>query len=260
VNCIVFSRDRAMQLDAFLASIERYARSIFSSVTVLYRPTSEGFEEAYDVVAGDRPWAGWRRERDFRSDLVEAVGDHDMTVFHTDDDVYFRPPPPVELRDDEVCFALRLGLNTTYCYPLDLQEQLVSAVEDNDRVSWDWRAQGLGAYSYPLAVNGHVFRTAEVRSWLTGAEYANPNELEAALQGFNDRVRPRMASPRHNVVVSIPANVVNETYPNRNAEAVGVVELNTRFLAGDRIDTGAMDFSDVGACHQEIAYVYRRTA
>jgi hypothetical protein len=67
-----------------------------------------------------------------------------------------------------------------------------------------------------------------------------------------------MASPRHNVVVSIPANLVNETFPNRNASSAGVGELNERFLRGERIDVDAMDFTEVRACHQEIDYVYRQ--
>jgi hypothetical protein len=246
-----------MQLDGFLQSVEQQAPRLFTGVTVIYKPTSHSFERAYAALESAWPEVRWIREFDFREDVVAAIGPGDTTVFHTDDDVYFRSPGQIYLSQNEACFSLRLGLNTIYCYPLDIQEQLVGASIQDDRVGWNWRTQGPGAYSYPLALNGHIFRTREVEDWCLRATYANPNELEAALQKFRGEVEPRMASFKHSVVVSIPANIVNETYPNRHANLADVEELNERFLAGDRVDVGAMDFSGVGACHQEIAYAFR---
>lgn len=245
-----------MQLDAFLESVRLCAHGLFSTVTVLYKPTSERFEEAYAKLESERPDARWVRETNFRDNLRGSIAEADRTVFHTDDDVYFRTPGPLELREDEVCFTLRLGLNTTYSYPLDREERLLGASIVGNRVVWEWRTQGAGSYSYPLAVNGHVFRTEDVVGWLARASFSNPNELEGALQIFNSELRPRMASFRHNVVVSIPANMVNETHTNRHANLFTVEMLNDRFLEGDRIDIGAMDFSAIGACHQEISYVF----
>jgi hypothetical protein len=246
-----------MQLDGFLQSVEQQALRLFTSVTVIYKPTSQSFERAYAALESAWPEVRWIREFDFRENVVAAIGSDDTTVFHTDDDVYFRSPGQVYLSQNEACFSLRLGLNTTYCYPLDVQEQLVDASIEDDRVTWNWRTQGPGAYRYPLALNGHVFRTHGVGDWLARASYTNPNELEAALLQFADDVEPRMASFRHSIVVSIPANIVNETYPNRHGDLFAVEDLNDRFLAGERIDLGAMDFSSIGACHQEIPLVFR---
>lgn len=246
-----------MQLDAFLTSVSLHAREFFTSLTVLYRPTSDRFEEAYATLESDYADVRWVREASFRNDLLGVVGEADMTVFHTDDDVYFRNPTPVDVRDDEVCFSLRLGLNTSYSYALDVEQPLLGASVVGDRIAWDWRSQGPGELSYPLAVNGHVFRTEEVREWLRLARFTNPNGLESALQQFNPDIRPRMASFRHSVVVSLPANLVNETNVNRHSNFASVEELNSRFLAGERIDFRAMDFSAVRGCHQEIPFVFR---
>ena len=120
MNCVVFSRDRAMQLDAFLESIDFYVPRLFETVSVLYKPTSETFEEAYAILAAERSNVHWVRETSFPENLRALVGETDNTVFHTDDDVYFRTPDRFDLRNDEVCFTLRLGLNTTYSYTLDL--------------------------------------------------------------------------------------------------------------------------------------------
>ena len=246
-----------MQLDAFLASVEQWAPSSYDPIVVLYRATSPAFAQAYDELRRERPDVCWREEVSFRDDLLGALGTEPYLVFHTDDDVFFAAVPPFELRQDEVCFTLRLGLNTTYCYPLDVEEQLEGPLAEVDRVSWDWRIQAPGAYSYPLALNGHIFRANEARDWLERVDYGNPNELESALQQLPaTELRPRMASFPQSRVVSIPVNIVNETFPNRNAGGSDVRTLNERFLRGERIDTRAMNFDHVTACHQEIELAF----
>lgn len=258
MNCIVFSRDRALQLEAFLCSVALHAPEL--SLTVLYRSTTARFEEAYSELKRLHSDVTWVHETTFRRSLLELIGDAAFTVFHTDDDVYFRTPSPFELRSDEVCFSLRLGLNTVYSYSLDVEQRLLGARVVGERVSWNWRSQGPGELGYPLALNGHVFRTAEVHRWLEEAQFTNPNSLEAALQYANPDLPPLIASFRHSVVVSIPANIVNETHANRHGAYADPGELNERFLAGERIDVTAMDFSTVRACHQEIPFAWRRVA
>lgn len=246
-----------MQLAAFLGSVERHVPALFDELVVLYRATDEHYGAAYAQLIDVKPNVTWVAESSFRDDLLALRGVEQRLVFHTDDDVFFAAVQPFEPRDDEVCFSLRLGLNTTYCYPLDLTERLVGPEVGKERVSWEWGSQRPGAYSYPLALNGHIFRAAEAHRWLASVHYSTPNELESALQNLNDHVRPRMASFPHSVVVSIPANIVNETFSNRHAVGNDVGELNSRFLEGVRIDLGAMDFENVTACHQEIPFDFR---
>jgi glycosyltransferase involved in cell wall biosynthesis len=256
IDCIVFSRDRAMQLDAFLRSLEEYVGSLYARVSVLYRATSPAFAEGYAELLATYHDVLWQEETDFPEDLRGLVADGPWTVFHTDDDVFFRTPEVPDIRADEVCYSLRLGLNVDYSYPLDLPEGLNEPRDEGARVSWDWRSQGNGSFSYPLAVNGHVFRTSDVAIWLDALDYRNPNELEAALQSFNSKIPGRMAAGRQSSVESIPANVVNETFENRSGSVHSVEGLNDRFLAGERIDLSRMDFASVNSAHVEIPFVF----
>jgi hypothetical protein len=259
IRCIVFSRDRAMQLDAFLTSARKYVpHPGYQPVVVVYRASSPAFAAAYDLLRAEHPTVEWCEEQSFREDLLRTLGPEELTVFHTDDDVFFDTVPAFELRDDEVCFALRLGLNVTYCYPLDAADRLSQPQFEGDRISWNWRSQQQGSFSYPLALNGHVFRSAEVRAWLRRVAYGNPNELEASLLALRDELRPRMASFRRSRVVNIPANLVNETFANRHGSDYEVDDLNERFLVGERIDVASMDFGNVLGCHQEVPFLFRR--
>lgn len=258
LRCVVFSRDRAMQLDAFLHSVNLHAPDLFDELVVLYRPTSGRYVAAYAELRRTWSHVRWLAETSFKSDLLGVLGQERLLVFHTDDDVFFRDVDRFELHDDEVCFTLRLGLNTTYCYPLDIVEKLRGLSSGGGRIVWPWECQGPGSYGYPLALNGHVLRQDEARGWLERADYTTPNELEASLQQFLPETRPLMASFVHSRVVSIPANIVNETYTNRHGGLYGVAELNDRFLSGERIDVRAMTFDGVNACHAEIPYVFVR--
>jgi hypothetical protein len=258
IRCVVFSLDRAMQLDAFLESINTWVPDLYEPLVVLYRASTPAFAAGYETLRRARPYVQWVEEESFRDDLLGVVGSESLLAFHTDDDVFFAEVPEFALAEDEVCFTLRLGLNTTYSYPLDTEERLEQPEIQGDRVAWNWREQSLGTFSYPLALNGHVFRGAEARDWLARVDYSNPNELESVLQTLKDDLRPRMASFTSSRVVSIPANIVNATFRNRQSGRYGVAELNDRFLSGERIALDQLDFSAVTACHQEIPYAFRR--
>jgi hypothetical protein len=258
VASVVFSRDRAFQLDAFLESVRRYARPLLDMTTVVFRTTSAEHAQAYDLLRRDWRDVAFREQADFRTDVIGSIGGKPFTVFHTDDDLYFRTVEHVYLYDDLACFSFRLGLNTTYCYPLDLVEAVEPTAMGSDWIEWRWRDHGPGAFGYPLALNGHVFRTPDIVRWLDTAAFADPNQLEVALQTALREIPPLMASFRESRLVNVPANLVNETFANRHAGAHTIDELNARFLRGERLDLEAMDFTGIEAAHQEVAYAFRR--
>ena len=255
LKCIVFSRDRAMQLDAFLASVELHVPALFDEVAALYRATDDLHGLAYTQLVAARPDTTWVAEASFRDDLLSLRGAEDQLVFHTDDDV-LRAGAALRTTRRRGVFLAATRAQHVLLLPARPGGGVVQPTIGSDRVSWERVSQGVGDFSYPLALNGHVFRAAEAHEWLASVEYATPNELETTLQSLNDHQRPRMASLPHSVVVSIPANIVNETWANRHAPGNDIDELNARFLEGTRIDLGGMDFQDVTACHQEIPFAF----
>ena len=180
-------------------------------------------------------------------------------MFHTDDDVFFRAPPAAPiLPDGFAAFSLRLGENTTYCYPLSRAQPVPPTVGAGPLIAWDWtRAEG--DFSYPMSLDGHVFATGPLLRILRRTRFSNPNELEGELSLRRYLAPPLMVAFRESCLVSLPANVVTETHHNRSGESPEYTPeaLNARFLAGERIDLDAMDFSHVRAAHQEIPFVFR---
>lgn len=78
IRGVVFSRDRAMQLEATLTSLSRNcAEAEALRIDVLYTATSPALARQYEVL--ERTWGGalrlrFHRERDFRGDLLEILG------------------------------------------------------------------------------------------------------------------------------------------------------------------------------------------
>lgn len=245
-----------MQLDALLETMQRHMVHPYHRVTVLYRASNEEYSEGYTILKRDNVEIQWVNETSFKSDLLSILGSDGLVVFHTDDDVYFGDVDEFALLEDEVCFSLRLGLNISYCYSLDLPETVQRASVTGSRVSWDWRCQGVGSFSYPLSLNGHVLRANEIRSLVDRAAFSNPSELESALHEERWATRPRMASFSTSRVVSIPANVVSHTFPNRHGSLFSTHELNQRFLRGERIAADQMSFAAVASCHEEIRFSF----
>ena len=259
VTPMIFSKDRAMQLEACLTSISTFAPYALEDIVVIFRATSPQFAEAYGTLV-ERHGVRLRPESDdFRRDVMEALDRaNEHVVFHTDDDVFFAAPPAApSLPPGFAAFSLRLGLNTTYCYPTGSRQDLPSRLDRGDVFAWDW-TRADGDFAYPMSLNGHVFSRRLLGRMLARSRFANPNELEIELH-VRRHLAPRwMLAFRQSCVVSIPANIVTSTHVNRAAGTPGLTSeaLNSRFLAGQRIDVGAMDFSSVQAAHQEIPFVF----
>lgn len=266
---LIFSRDRACQLDALLRSLYANLMPVLPEPPlpmVLWKASDDEYGAAYETcIDAHRKRIDFFEEDDFFADVDLLLPEHGHVCFFTDDDVLHIPASirTAEVlleKDDVIAFSLRLGANTTRCYPLDRDQTIPSPVLSGvGTMEWQW-AQAECDFGYPLSLDGHVMRASDVRDLLGDAPFANPNELEQRLAIGAGRLasrRPLLASYQVSVLTGIPANRVNQTHPNRFGIEHGVSarELNERYRGGERIDLEAMDFSNVVGAHQEIELV-----
>ncbi len=74
VHILIFSRDRALQLDATLRSLLIHAnQDQIASLSVLYRVSSPRFLCQYKQLIPDYPQVKFIEERDFRKDLIKII-------------------------------------------------------------------------------------------------------------------------------------------------------------------------------------------
>lgn len=261
---IIFSRDRACQLDALLRSIRRHLRSSGTAPipTVLWTASTDAFAAGYELCIEREMATVFVRESNFHADLLEILPRSGLVCFFTDDDILHADALLDEaarfLENDQLlAFSLRLGRNTVRCYPHDCDQPLPAPlISDGRTLRWQWASADYD-FSYPLSLDGHVMRATDVRLAAQEMLVRNPNELEQVLASRALPMlswRPRLASYERSVLTGVPANRVNETHPNRcgSDPSRTAAFLNDRYLSGERIDLDALDFSTVSAAHQEI--------
>jgi hypothetical protein len=247
-----------MQLEACLRSIELLA-PYAGPIIVVYQATTSAFAAGYRMLSAGGRVRLVTQSEDFRRDVMSAIDPEiEHTVFHTDDDIFFRRAPAVPvLRPGFAAFSLRLGQNTKCFYPLRRSQPLPAFSVRGSVMAWNW-TRATDDFAYPMSLNGHVFSTDLLGRMLARARFENPNQLEEELH-LRRYLAPRaMLAFRESCVVSVPANVVSATHRNRAADNPdwSAEELNSRFLNGARIDSSSMDFSRVVGAHQEVPLAF----
>ena len=173
-SVICFSKDRPMQLDAFLASLHFFSSLHFRQISVIYT-VSPGF--SYDEVIAAYPQVHWIREAGFISDFrrcVEVSGDFIMLCC---DDMlfrdYFTPETIIKAlnaRPEAFGFSLKLGANLHSLPRLTIEGELLS---------WNWRDAVKGEWHFPWDLSGCVYRRDLILSLLDRYhDLGSPNRLE----------------------------------------------------------------------------------
>lgn len=260
---IIFSRNRAAQLDLLLRSLERYAPP--EPTTVIFDASTVNYLAGYAGV--DNGGVDWRREdgpgRSFEFLLRDALGLDDVVTFFCDDDILYRPitdAPNTIIRDlsSVLTFSLRLGVNGLVYGG--------SLAESDGGPTWDWTKLDPHDHGYPGSIDGHTFRTTDVLRMIEGQRLDDPVQLESILARRVKALaaeRPLMACYREQALVGVDVNSVagsggvrksGRSYPQP------ADELNRRFLAGERIALDHLDFSRVDGCLVELPFVWERKA
>lgn len=251
---IVFSRDRPAQLDLLLRSLELNAPP--EETRVIWLGTERRYQAGYGLIEGIGRMQ-MEFDRDLRSCVEECV---DPTItFFCDDDVLYRPQADaVERLLAEplmLTFSLRLGReNRDMAHPDDW-------APGRGHWLWVWYYRERENFGFPGSVDGHIFRTEDVRELLGEEAFRTPTFVETVISlrcdGFKDR-RPLMGCFPDQRLVGVPVNRVSHESSCRAGERhpQSTHHLNKRFLGGERIVLERLDFSAVAGCLYELSYVW----
>jgi ADP-heptose:LPS heptosyltransferase/glycosyltransferase involved in cell wall biosynthesis len=265
---LIFSKNRALQLDAAMRSFLVHCRDADRThIRVCYKTTGALHRSHYARLQTE--YARFRniafiREQDFHSDIIALMAPFDHVVFLVDDTIFvrdFRLSEIIEMIDSHsnaMGFSLRVGTNTTYCYPLDKEQRLpeFQSVGSN-MLKYDWTRAEYD-FGYPLEVSSSVYRTEDILPFIAGLPFKNPNTLESLMAGdvsLFRQSRPFLLCFEQSVTFCAPFNKVQSVYAaNRTAgdAKYSVDSLAGRFDDGYRIDIAAYQNLLPNACHQEV--------
>jgi len=253
INLIIFSKNRSLQLDGLLTSIQQNC-DIFDKVNILHKATEWDYEKGYNILIEenkDKSRYNFIKETNFKKDTESLFNDFSHTCFLVDDCILYREIKHFEKLwlskiDKEIIFSLRLGL----------YQRTTNASDSICRFDW---SKDKGDFNYPLSVDGHIFETGYITNLIKNIDYCNANKLEIGLQTFKESAPSFMACFFGSILVSIPVNKVSDTSScSAGSEYSYSTEyLNKLFLEGKRLDYNNMDFSDIKGCHQEIKFKFK---
>lgn len=284
MKALAFSRDRACQLDGMLRSLRKHASEPVD-VTVIYTATTERHSYSYHCVPAtseihtrynpnDLPkqdthfWLEHDFEAQVRTWLRDCGDEH--VLFLVDDTIFVREWSPsfVEtmMHHGHLGFSLRLGSNTTYCYPIGREQHLPTLYINPSIVTWQWPGAD-GDFGYPLEVSSSVYRTGDIISALGYARFHNPNELEVLLAHSVNKIAPRKGSDylmayETSVAFSCPANRVQTQFHNRagSLDESTPEALLDAFEQGYRLDVDAYAGMVPNGAHQEVPLMLKKIA
>ena len=276
INALVLSKDRACQLRLLLESIKKYASGFFNEIRVIYTGSNGLYEEGYKKLQSENILhnLAWQKEKEFVPDFLGALNSCKSRYICgiVDDCIFYKQIPitwqqaEAAFEDDVFCLSFRLGLNTTMQYYLDHEKRYVleDFVTNAYLVKWNWKNWGSTQnYVYPISLDGHVFRTEELRDLSNKHKFSYLRQWEGVLAGKSreDTHRDQMIACRQSVLFSIPANCVQDP-PLISGQLFPYTEekLNNMYLNGEVIDFDGMEyaFQNVVWCHNEAPLTFKR--
>ncbi len=288
VDFVVFSKNRACQLDLLLQSAdamldERDAHSF----TVLYKADDPEFEAGYRLASSRHAgvtFLGDSKDSDVNEQMLDvfSAGSGKYCSILVDDDLFVRTismtdgPFRVLDRDASVsAISTRLHPKIDFCHPLGLKVA-PSRVNRNGVFSWEEErdtlsaalrrvfgqpARGGGDWGCKMSMDGNIYRRQDMLGCLGGISgVRSVGYLEPALAS-NPIPGPNGVCYRSARLVNVPLNRVDNSEFNYPSMGESAAMINARYLAGECIE--GFDFPAVPAfrsCHVEANPVWTRAA
>jgi len=226
---LVFSKDRAMQLDATLASFFAHAKDASAiRMMVLYKTSTALHQAQYALL--EQEYAGrveFIPEIDFRSQvldlLISALSSAKLrwwyclrkrigflppiinlqsdgltaghVLFLVDDNIFVRSFEIANMvgelgaNSDALGFSLRLGTNITYCYTMNTPQTLSGYEPLPGEILKFHWTKSEGDFAYPLEVSSSIYSIGVILDLLTGLKFQNPNTLEVQMSQRRSRYK-----------------------------------------------------------------------
>lgn len=270
IQIIVFSFNRALQLDALLASIQQHWSKTTHQLAVLYNTSNDEFQSGYKILEKKYPQYQFIKETNgkhrypckdylsffnlkklvrykhcryeksnFRYLLTKTVAESacKQIMFLTDDSIFIRE---VVINDDilewinqdpnQNSFSIRLGQSIN-----TPQKQLPSPIRNI--INWDYSDYDKSNnWGYRFSVDGHIYSRQLILKLINNIIFNNPSTLEAHLHNYTyiHNLLNKGKTGTEPYLLSYPINMV-QTIVNNKSLGVSETLLNDYFLHGKHL-------------------------
>ncbi|MBN8610219.1 MAG: hypothetical protein J0L92_06530 [Deltaproteobacteria bacterium] len=275
MRVVVFSKDRACQLELLLRSLHEQCRqSERLRIAVLYKASDARFAAGYEEVRRRFPAVDLVPQTS--SPIKEQIGALvaqplcELFTFFTDDIVVIRPidlfDAPFETlreRADVTSIALRLDRSIDHCQPLGIDTPPPTLDVDS---TWRYRRPStrpgrllarlrgtlpLGDWAGSMFIDGYVFRHPELVDYFRRLpDFSHVTQIEQVMLE-NPLRGDRVVCCAKARIVNLVLNRVDtrSVYPHAGGSPA---ELNERFLDGGRLDYTHLRTVPRRSCHVDV--------
>ena len=253
---LVFSKDRACQLDLCLSSLTQHLTDGLPPIVVLYTTSDNRHQRQYGTLIEQWPGVTFRNDQgNFQAHVQDILADWEHVCFVTDDTIFtsgFSLSEAVAaiIEHKALGFSLRLGANITKGGPPENEAfRMPNATISDGKARWHWSDVGEArGFGYPLELSSSIYPTATILPIVRNHSIANPNHLEATLHAarmaYADRLMLCFVDA---VAFSAVWNAVQAG--NGWAQGMTATEFADAFDAGRRLDWRAYDRFETDAYH-----------
>lgn len=266
LNIIIFSYNRPQQLELLLRTLELKTNGPATTSVVWNTDDYNFYGPAYSKVFEEYSFAKSVYEPEnggFKQSILKQLEEPNPYTMFLVDDIFFKDNWDIQeacsyLNNQTVlCHSLRLYPGIDYCYPT---KQQVKAPQTANQGIWQWFGCE-GDWGYPMSVDGHIFRTDFIKQVATVLDYQNPNSFEASMANiasqFGNYIPNMTCYTDNSKIINVPANRVQNLFPNRVGNLFSPKELNDLFLKDKRIDVSDFDGYKNRAPHEELIFKLR---
>tara|TARA_R100001377_G_scaffold84900_1_gene69545 strand:- start:4044 stop:4928 length:885 start_codon:yes stop_codon:yes gene_type:complete len=285
ITAIILSKDKAVQLELLIKSIQKNAKNLFD-IKVIYECSNGVFKQGYDKLKEDIfyknrhgldfPVRWYTRDDDNLSeDIISQINDdRDLTCVLNDENVFFNSPPSYKdilalFKEKPItAFSMRIGNNTIIQNAYSINDYFIHKPDEFDFILgkfivWDGSTiKPFTNFGIPFSNNGHIYTSKLLKYILQKTNIKSIDSFEKDLQDnlhmgeFGGLIPPYMACLENSVVINNSSNKISDKenvgFGNSN------YELNERYLSGLTIDYDFFNFEHVSKPFQDFITRFHR--
>jgi len=267
MNIVIFSKNRACQLELLLRSMmDKFYNKMEDPRVVVIYTHDDGFSDGYNkVIDAHRDHVHFVNEKTSAQPFNRMVylfglnDSHKYSMFLVDDDVFINSVSVDEKKldaifnnSDVVCHSLRMNPSINYCYTGNTPSPRPESFDEKSN-TWQWKG-GIGDWGYPCSVDGHIFRTEEIKPYINSLRFKNPNNMEGQMHLNWNLPGSMMSCESESVIVNVPANMVQTQGHNRHG-SISVGYLENVFTSSEKISMESFKGLKITAPHMEVDYI-----
>lgn len=236
-NMLIFSKDRACQLDLLLRSmIDNFKVSY--AATIIYTYTSDFYKDGYGILMREYPDFRFVREISFKADVLRSLkGDFKYLTTLCDDCVVYKRLERTKEFDvfdanvNILALNYRLGPNLRVIYQGDMETPLPRFTKDH---VWNWQKAKTREWKYSMALAGQFYRMADMVDYLPRLNFDCPTYIETRMMQSKINKPLQICFPESKIFALEINRVQDRSLTNRHGN-VSVKYLNKLWLDGMRI-------------------------